>query len=140
MAADAGMHRHEKRQQLRTDAFPCHVEIAVKDQGRPARKTAMAQIHQQEGEVIEHIDAGERAVEFNAVEERRPVAELADVSQMEVPVAEPDLAVPTALLDQDRESLDFGQAIGRKPRDRHWIKLALTDKPHVLLIALDDSP
>src|SRR5262249_58523667 len=102
--------------------------------------TAMAQIHQQEGEVIEHIDATERAVELNAVEERRPAAELADVSQMEVPVAEPDLAVPTALLDQGRESLDFGQAIGRKPRDRHWIKLALTDKPHVLLIALDDSP
>ena len=50
------------------------------------------QVHEQEGQVVEHVDAGEIVVELDAVEQDRAVAEQHDVGEVEVAVAVADAA------------------------------------------------
>ena len=60
----------------------------------------MREIHQQEGEIIEHVDAGEGLAELDAVEERRPPVQEDDVAEMKIAVAMPDLALIASCVEQ----------------------------------------
>ena len=44
------------------------VEVAIGDEIGEIGKAAMPQIHQQKGEVVEHVDGGDLVVELDAVE------------------------------------------------------------------------
>ena len=50
------------------------------------------QVHEQEGQVVHHVDAGEPVVELDAVEQDRTVFEEDDVGEMQVAVAVADPA------------------------------------------------
>ena len=65
----------------------------------------MPQVHEQEGEVVEHVDRRHGVVEFQAVERRRTALEQADVAQMQVAVAVAHLAEPLAPVEQRRRPL-----------------------------------
>ena len=52
----------------------------------------MLQIHQQKCQIVEHVDAGERVIEFEAIEEGRLTLEQADVPQVKITVAMAHLA------------------------------------------------
>ena len=60
----------------------------------------MFEIHQQKGEIVKHVDAGQRVGEFEAVEQGRLAIEQADVAQMQIAVAAPHLAGRPAHFEQ----------------------------------------
>ena len=51
-----------------------------------AAKAALLQIHQQEGEIVEHVAAGDLVGEFDRVEQGRLAVDEDDVAQMQVAV------------------------------------------------------
>ena len=57
----------------------------------------MLEVHQQEGEVVKHVDAGEIASEFDAVEQRRLAVDETDIAQMKIAMAVPHLARDAAV-------------------------------------------
>ena len=54
----------------------------------------MPQVHQQERQVVAHVDAGDLVVELDRVEERRPAVQQHDVAQVQIAVALPDEPLP----------------------------------------------
>jgi hypothetical protein len=62
------------------------------------------QVHEQESQVIEHIDIRDEAAEFDAVEKRRVPADEADVAQMQIAMAVADLAGAAARVQQRRQA------------------------------------
>ena len=52
----------------------------------------MPEIHEQEGKVIEYVDRSDLVIEFDAVEELRLTVQEADIAQMQIAMAAPDLA------------------------------------------------
>lgn len=51
--------------------------------GQPAR----AEIHEQEGEIIENVDGGDGVVELDGVEQHRRALDLDDIAKVQVPMA-----------------------------------------------------
>ena len=84
----------------------------------------MFEIHQQKGEVIKDVDRGELLGEFEAIEQSRPVLDEADIAQVQVAVAVPDLARGAPPLEHgadrseplQRALPDLGDALGGKSR------------------------
>ena len=78
------------------------------------------QVHEQEGQVIEHVDAGEIIVELDAVEQDRAVAEEHDVGEVEVAVTVADAAFgaaaveerPVAGQDGPRQGIELADGVG----------------------------
>ena len=68
-----------------------------------ALKPALAEIHQQKGEIVEHVDGGEPVVELDGVEQDRRAVDLDDVAQMQIAVAVAHIAAPRPRLEQRRE-------------------------------------
>ena len=66
-------------------------------------QSALAEIHQQKGEIVEHIDRGEPVVEFDRVEQDGRAVDLDDVAQMQIAVAVAQIASPGPRLEQGRE-------------------------------------
>src|SRR3954452_19223128 len=60
----------------------------------------MLEIHQQEGEIVKHVDAGERSAEIDAVEEKRPTVEETDIAEMKIAVTMPHLPGEPSPLEQ----------------------------------------
>ncbi len=90
LGPDPRPHREEQRQGRETEqiaATPLAVEIGVEHGVRVARKSALAEIHQQKGEVVEDIDGGKIVVELDRIEQDRPAVDLDDVAQMQIAVA-----------------------------------------------------
>ena len=75
---------------------------------------ALEQVHDQEGQVVEHVDAGEIVVELDAVERHRPAVEQDDVAQMQVAVAVADEAGGAALLHRADRAGQPGLGGGRQ--------------------------
>ena len=55
-----------------------------------APQSARLEIHEQEGEIVEHVAAGDRVGEFDGVEEDRLAVDQRDVAQVKIAVAAPD--------------------------------------------------
>src|SRR5262249_4150913 len=78
MAADGGAQRCEERHQGNAVGLVAAIEIAVEDEVGEAPEPAMREVHQQEGEVVEYVDGGERRIELDAVERNRAAIDEAD--------------------------------------------------------------
>ncbi len=95
-------------------------EIGVEHGIGVSTQAACAKIHQQEGEVVEHIDSGDGVVEFDGVEQHWRAVDLDDVAEMQIAVAVTHIASAGARLKQEgkrRERLaastiDGGECIG----------------------------
>ena len=53
----------------------------------------MFEVHQQKGEVVKDVDRGKLLGEFEAIEQGRSVLEEADIAEVQVAMAQPDLAL-----------------------------------------------
>ena len=85
---------------------------------------ARIEIHEQEGEVIEHVDGGQRLAELEGVERHRHVVDQHDVAEVQIAMAAAH-AAGIAARDEQRlgaleggdETLgDVGMAIGQRAR------------------------
>src|SRR5579863_6407809 len=92
MGPYARVDRLKQRQRRHTLDLRLAIAVAVEDDAGKEWQAPVQQVHQQEGEIIEHIDAGDRPAELDAVEERRAPLHETDVAQMQVTMAEAHLA------------------------------------------------
>ena len=81
------------------------------------RQSAPEQVHQQEGEVVPDVDARERVVELDGVEQRRRAVEQHDVAEMEVAVQLSHEAAGAARVQQRRVGRECGVAGRGQPID-----------------------
>ncbi len=93
--------RHEEREQSQglvvlTGGVPVDVHGAV---GQVVQ-TLGAQVHQQEGDVVDDIGRRQRRVELQGVEGQDAAFEAADVSKMQIAVSAPDMAPFPPRFDQ----------------------------------------
>ena len=100
----------------------------------------MAQVHQQERQVIEHVDAGDQVAELDAVEQGRLAVEQADIVEMEVAVAAPHAALRAPSIQQRGMLHQHGdgrvaQPVDLRHRDAGWRR-----PPQILVVDLDDRP
>lgn len=56
----------------------------------------MDQVHQQEGEIVEHVPGCDHGIEFDGVEQGRFVLDENDISEMQIAMASPDQTFITA--------------------------------------------
>ncbi len=70
------------------------LEIGVEHGVGVRAQPALAEIHQQKGEIVEHIDGGEPVVELDRVEQDGRAVDLDDVAQMQIAVAVAHIASP----------------------------------------------
>ncbi len=68
---------------------------------------AMVEIHQQESQVVQHIDAGQLFGELDAIEQQRPSVDETDIAQMQVAVTAAHLARLPALVEQPAMASQF---------------------------------
>jgi hypothetical protein len=64
-----------------------------------SRQVAPPEIHEQEGEVVQHVDAGEIVVELDRVEESRSSVDQDDVTQVEIAVTLADESRCAAIVE-----------------------------------------
>ena len=105
------------------------------------RQLPEVQVHEHEGEVVEHVDAVQSVAELDAVEQRRPAFEQADVGQAQVAVAAPDPAVAAPLFEAVGlavERLQAGAVQGLYRRAGQQVRMA-EQFPVVLLDGQADA-
>ena len=83
-----------------SNRYPFHTAFGV------ALEPPLPQVHQQEGEVVEDVDAGDLVVELDRVEQRRLPRPQHDVAQMEVAVTLPDEAAVATGVEQDSPPIE----------------------------------
>ena len=71
-------------------------QIAVEQAVGGAPHAALLEVHQEEGEIVEHVAAGDRVGKLDRVEQDGLAADDRDVAQMQVAMAAPDVAVAPA--------------------------------------------
>ena len=76
---------------------------------------ALVEIHDQEGQIVERVGAGERLVELERVEQHRHTVEQHDVAEMQVAMAVPHPAGGPARVEQPGQALELGE---RRPVER----------------------
>ena len=92
MGANRRPDGHEERDEPEPIGFVRLVEISVQQGVCQLLLVPVPQIHQQEGQVVQHVDGREVLVEFKTVEQGRGAMPQADVAKDEVAMAAPDLA------------------------------------------------
>jgi hypothetical protein len=107
MGADGGADREEQRQRRQAIAFVLQIEVAVEHRIPEGVEPTGMQVHEQEGEIIEHVDIRDQAIEFDAVEQRRASGDEADVAQMQVAMAVAHLAGAPARVQQRCHAREF---------------------------------
>jgi hypothetical protein len=65
-----------------------------------AGQSPRAEIHEQEGEIIENVDGGDGVVELDGVEQHRDALDLDDVAKVQVPMAVAHIACLRSRLQQ----------------------------------------
>src|SRR5579862_3425943 len=100
MGPDARVDRLEERERRHALDLRLTVAVAVEYDVGKNRQAPVQQVHQQEGEIVEHVDAGDRPAELDAVEEQGSTFHEADVAQMQIAMTEADLAREPAILHQ----------------------------------------
>ena len=76
-------------------------EVAIEEPVGGSAQAALLKIHQQEGEVVEDVSAGDLIGEFHRVEQRRLAVDEDDVAQVQIAMATADES-GLAALEQDR--------------------------------------
>ena len=130
---DRRPHREEERERGKPDEIAraaLRIEIGVEHGVGVRPQSALAEIHQEKGEIVEHIDRGEPIVELDRVEQDRRAVDLDDVAQMQIAVAVAHIASPGPRLEQGRERGEPVAACARKLNRRlraaahlHWRRI-----------------
>ena len=68
-----------------------------------APESPLAEIHQQKGDIVEHVDGGEPVVELDGIEQGGRAIDLDDIAQMQIAVAVAHIAASRPRLEQRRE-------------------------------------
>ncbi len=97
----------------------------------------MAEVHEQEGEVVEGVDRGQRRVELEAVEQHRAAVQLHDVAEMQVAVAVADEARAPPLLEQLALALEQGAGALVQLLDQGGLEDPAGERSEVQGIAVD---
>src|SRR5262249_50615558 len=103
MGADCRPQRQKERHRGEPVILLCAVQVAVEDAVGKMLEPAMLQIHQQKGQVVEDICAGESLVELQAIEKGRLALKQADVPEMQITVTMADFAGGTPSVEQPCE-------------------------------------
>ena len=114
--ADGGARRKKERQaceRVEVLSPPGLGKIAVEDGVGRGFETALDQIHEQEGEIVEHVARRDQRAELDGVECDRPAAEKHDVAEMKVAVETPN-EPPISALDDERTDARVGGAALRR--------------------------
>ncbi len=98
--------RQEQRQQLQPLPACRRVEIRVEHHVGMPRQLAAPQVHQQERQVVEDVDARDGIVELHAVERRGFAVEQDDVAQVQVAMAVPHESCLAPRLEQGAMTLE----------------------------------
>lgn len=117
MGADGSPHGKPERQQRQAGQVARALGIAFQEAVRLGRQAAHQQIHDQEGDIVDRVQARQRQVELQRVEEARLAVDQADVAQMQVAMAQPHEALAPPALEEGRQDVQQGMAVGRqRPR------------------------
>src|ERR1019366_6264075 len=65
---------------------PRLVEIAIEHDIGGLRQLALDQVHQQEGEIVQHVAGGDLGIEFDGVEQHRRALEQHDIAEVQIAV------------------------------------------------------
>src|ERR1700730_13693608 len=68
-----------------------------------ALQSACPQIHQKKREIVKHVARGDRLIEFDRIEQERPVLDQHDVAQVKIAMTAADLTLFFALRKQRGE-------------------------------------
>ena len=118
MRPDSGAQRQKERHRREPVFLAGAVEIPVEDAVGETAQPAEFEIHQQKGEVVEDVDAGQLVGEFEAVEQQGLAVDEADVAQMQVAVAAAHLAGGAARFEQAGRRLHAGEPFCAELADR----------------------
>src|SRR3954471_21307984 len=77
----------------------------------------LGQVDEQEGQIVEHVDAGEVVGELDAVEQDRAIFQEHDVGEVEVTVAVAHEAGSTAMVEQRAVAAEEGPGAGVETAD-----------------------
>ena len=95
LGADRRAHRQKERQRskrVEVVGAPRLGKIAVEHDARRPRESALEEVHQQEGEVIEDVARRDDVAEFDGVEEHRSAIDQDDIAEMKIAVDAADQA------------------------------------------------
>ncbi len=101
------------------------------------RQIAMAQIHQQEGQVVPHVHARDGVAEFNRVEEPGLAVQHHHVAEVQVSVAASHPASNAALLEQGRMLIERTAALLRDVQTLTTVEDA-RQFVEITIVAVDD--
>ena len=113
LGADRGPHRQEERQRRqRVEIFvPVRFgKIAVEHDIGRLRQLALEQVHQQKGEIVEHVARGDDVAELDGVEQHRPAVDQRDIAEMKIAVDAANQPAPAALAQQRHDASVVGAA------------------------------
>ena len=142
-----GAAREKQRQQREAVQIDRSCEVLVEDEIGVGPQIAAPQIHEKEGDVVEHIDARDVVVELHGVEQGGNAVDQADVPQVEIAVAlahrSPALpGVKAIAVTLERGAGVHGQTLaGRRFQDSRALldeaaRVALDDPRHARLPAM----
>ena len=87
------LRKNGKRREAQEIAAVAAVEIGVEHGVGMRPEPALAEIHQEEREIVEDVDGGETVVELDRIEQHGPAVDLDDVAQVKIAVAVAHIAV-----------------------------------------------
>ena len=77
-------------------------EVDIEDKVCSLRELALHEIHQEEGEVIEHIAGSHEWIELQRVERNRSAVDQRDVAEMQIAMAAPNKSFSTPCEQRER--------------------------------------
>ena len=116
----------KEREQGQAGIVDGALEPAVQQAGGCGAVALLDQVHEQEGQVVEDVDAGEIIVELDAVEQDRAVAEEHDVGEVEVAVTVADATFGAATVEERPVAGQEGLGQGVELADGVGVKTAGT--------------
>ena len=96
-AGPAGEKQRQTGQALDLAAYRLERHVGIEHRVGRLAVAARIEVHEQEGEVVEHVDGGQRLAELQGVERHRHAVDQHDVAEVQIAVAAADAAGVAAL-------------------------------------------
>ena len=110
LRADRRAAREEQGKQPQSVELPFGLDVALEDGVGVRVQPAVEQVHQQEGQIVPDVDAGDSIVELDSVEQHRPSVQPHDVAKVEIAVAAAYPAADPARFEPGAVMLQLGGA------------------------------
>jgi hypothetical protein len=109
--------------------------VGIDERFSQVGRAEMLEVHDQEREVVDHVDVAELVVELDAVQHPWPVVEQEDVVGQQVAMAVADPSVRDPVVEEHLATRQ--EAIGEHqgPREHRRVEARAADRPHLDLIA-----